>query len=262
MNVMKCIIMTLLVLAVPLTAAAQYQVPHGQICAGSGRADGSHILRCTAGQLSIGEWGGAYVHKAGFWYMAWVTSTVDVAVTSFTAEYAGGAVVLYWTAMADEAFDGFNVYRADGTGEDFIRINAELIPPESDCSYMDSDVVPGKTYIYRVGAAEGEKEFLSGDLTVTLPPARLMLYQNYPNPFNPATVIKCYLPSEEEVTLEIFDVGGRRVAVLADRVKLKGFQSFSWNGRDSAGNFSGSGVYFYRLTAGKESISRKMVLLR
>ncbi len=263
MNRMKYIPALLLALLVPFGARAQHDVPHGHICAGSGSSGGSHTLRCTAGQagseMSTGE---MYEQKGGFWYMAWETSTVDVAVTSVLAEYTGEAVVICWTVKADSQFEGFNVYRAEGPEGGFFKLNEELLPVGDEPSYRDETILPEKTYLYRIGAVKGESEFLSTDLEVSLPPAKLSLYQNYPNPFNPSTSIKCYLPGKVAVTLEIFDVAGRRVATLADREILKGFQLFEWDGRDANGNMSGSGVYFYRLVAGKEKISRKMVLLK
>ena len=263
MKRMKYIPALLLALLVPSGTHAQYEVPHGHICAGSGSSGGSHTLYCTAGQAGSGmSTGEMYEQKGGFWYIAWEISTVDVAVTSVLAEYTGEAVVIYWTVKADSQFEGFNVYRAEGAVGNFFKLNEELLPAGDEPSYRDETILPGETYLYRIGAVEGESELLSIDLEVSLPPAKLSLYQNYPNPFNPSTSIKCYLPRKVVVTLEIFDVAGRRVAILADREILKGFQVFKWDGSDANGDMSASGVYFYRLVAGKKRISRKMVLLR
>jgi hypothetical protein len=75
-------------------------------------------------------------------------------------------------------------------------------------------------------------------------PADIQLEQNYPNPFNPATVIRYYLPSEEKVTLRIYDILGRVAATLVNGIEGGGNKSVEWN----AVNFS-SGIYFYRLDA-------------
>lgn len=64
------------------------------------------------------------------------------------------------------------------------------------------------------------------------------------------------------VTLDIFDTAGRRIARLVDRIEDRGQKSVVWNGTGSGGEAVASGVYFYRLSAGKDKISRKMVLLR
>ena len=62
--------------------------------------------------------------------------------------------------------------------------------------------------------------------------------------------------------LEIFDVSGRRVARLIDAPKKKGPHAFEWDGRGQFDNPVSSGLYFYRLRAGKQTISKKMLILR
>lgn len=90
----------------------------------------------------------------------------------------------------------------------------------------------------------------------------LTLFQNYPNPFNPVTTVSFHLPVGRRVVLEIFDVSGRRVACLIDGYCEPGRHDIEWGGRDMLGQPVSSGVYFYRLRAGTETISRKMALLR
>jgi flagellar hook assembly protein FlgD len=97
---------------------------------------------------------------------------------------------------------------------------------------------------------------------VATPALSVTLYQNYPNPFNPSTLMRYYLPEKSRVALEIYDISGKRVAQLVRKVEEKGFYVIEWNGKDDRGNTVVSGVYFCRLTAGKERISKKLVLLR
>jgi len=80
-------------------------------------------------------------------------------------------------------------------------------------------------------------------------PGRYRLAQNYPNPFNPATTIRYDLPFASNVTLEIFDVAGRKVVTLVDGVQAAGFRMARWNGRNAFGGELASGVYFCRLKA-------------
>lgn len=92
---------------------------------------------------------------------------------------------------------------------------------------------------------------------------RATLEQNAPNPFNPRTEIRFALPAGGRVTLDVFDVSGRRVcSLLHERRMEAGEHVVPWTGLDDDGRTLASGVYFYRLeTAGKE-IVRKMVLLK
>lgn len=90
--------------------------------------------------------------------------------------------------------------------------------------------------------------------------ARVVLQQNYPNPFNPTTTIDFAIDSAEHVTLSIYDVSGRRVTTLVDGTLAAGAHSEVWDGRDAHGARVASGVYFYRLTAGQSTRTRKAIL--
>jgi len=93
-------------------------------------------------------------------------------------------------------------------------------------------------------------------------PTELALPQNYPNPFNPSTIINFSLPAAGGVRLEIFDLLGRRLAVLVDDRLNAGNYNFVWNGADAVGNQAASGIYFYRLTTEQGISQQKMTLLR
>ena len=83
------------------------------------------------------------------------------------------------------------------------------------------------------------------------------LKQNYPNPFNPETRIDFTLDTKSEVNLTIFNMLGQEVATLVDEVKAAGSHNVTWNASDVA-----SGVYFYKLTTGDLTLTKKMVLLK
>jgi hypothetical protein len=93
-------------------------------------------------------------------------------------------------------------------------------------------------------------------------PAELSLGQNYPNPFNPATNIRFSLPAASDVRLEIFDIMGRRVAILLNEKLNAGAYSVRWDGVDGDGSPMASGVYLYRLTTDNGTRQEKMTLLR
>jgi hypothetical protein len=101
-------------------------------------------------------------------------------------------------------------------------------------------------------------DILSVDQTVNPAlPTAFSLEQNYPNPFNPTTSIKFQVQSSTLVTLKVFDLLGRQAATLVNEQKSAGKYLVQWNAKNFA-----SGVYFYRLTAGSFSATRKLVLLR
>jgi hypothetical protein len=83
------------------------------------------------------------------------------------------------------------------------------------------------------------------------------LGQNYPNPFNPSTAISYHLAVNSRVSLRVFDLLGREVAVLVDEEQPAGTYRAMWDATRLP-----SGVYFYRLTAGEYVQTRKMLLTK
>ena len=81
-------------------------------------------------------------------------------------------------------------------------------------------------------------------------PTKFELHQNYPNPFNPQTTIQYDLANESLVTVEIFNVVGRRIRLLMNaQVQGRGSMQLIWDGHDDLGKMVGSGIYLYRITA-------------
>ena len=113
----------------------------------------------------------------------------------------------------------------------------------------------------------GEKSngaaLLSGSET-SLPQA-FELFQNSPNPFNPSTTITYSVPSTDgavPVDLTVYDVRGREVVKLVSAIQEPGTYRVVWDGRNAQGQRVNSGVYFYRLRAGKFNQTRKMIILK
>jgi hypothetical protein len=93
-------------------------------------------------------------------------------------------------------------------------------------------------------------------------PSKVMLRSNYPNPFRKQTTIEYTLPETGRVTVEVFDVLGRKVRVLVNERKKSGAHRVTWNGENRAGQGVASGVYLTRLTFKGETITQKMVLVK
>ncbi len=93
-------------------------------------------------------------------------------------------------------------------------------------------------------------------------PVKYALLQNYPNPFNPETTIEFQLPEKKRVTLTIYNILGQTVRILVVADFSAGTHRIIWDGKDNYGQNMGTGVFFYRLTAGKFQKIKKMVLLR
>ncbi|MCK4404402.1 MAG: SBBP repeat-containing protein [candidate division Zixibacteria bacterium] len=93
-------------------------------------------------------------------------------------------------------------------------------------------------------------------------PSEFDLSQNYPNPFNPTTKIEFTLSKSGFVTLQIYDVLGRKVRTLVSEDLSSGYKSVLWDGKNNDGKDVASGAYFYQLKVGDFSEPKKMLLLK
>lgn len=109
------------------------------------------------------------------------------------------------------------------------------------------------------GPEVGVKGEPSLDLSL---PKEYSLSQNFPNPFNPVTSVNYSLPEAVHVRLEIYNILGQKVRTLVEEPQVAGYKTVHWNGVDDYGRGMASGVYFYRLEAGKYSSSKKLLLLK
>ena len=88
-----------------------------------------------------------------------------------------------------------------------------------------------------------------------------LLSQNYPNPFNPSTTIRYEIPERSFVTIKIYDVLGNEIATLVNEEKSAGSYEVIFNTEASIKN-PASGIYFYQLSAGNYTETKKMILLK
>jgi hypothetical protein len=93
-------------------------------------------------------------------------------------------------------------------------------------------------------------------------PAQIRLLQNYPNPFNPNTSIRYNLPKAMNVDLSVYDMKGRLVTTLVKQNQAAGNHVVQWNGTDNQKKAVASGVYFYKLSSGTYSNTKKMLLIK
>ena len=195
------------------------------------------------------------------------------------------AIELSWDFSGDENdVSGFEIYRGAGSFEAHHKRIAELEP--SARSFIDDSLQNGTDYYYYIASVGHDEERVNIGKTRTgilrssryytqtwdpvspltdtgirgdddTSPRAFDLGQNYPNPFNPATKIGFSLPEAADVRLEVFDVTGRRVALLLNEHKPAGRHDVTFD----AGDLS-SGVYLYRIQAGGHIETRKMLFMK
>jgi len=100
------------------------------------------------------------------------------------------------------------------------------------------------------------------DSDESLIPKKFALYDNYPNPFNPTTQIAVDLPEAATTEITVWNIMGQKVATLYAGDLNAGHHSLNFNGRDSNGKQLTSGMYLYRVAAGKYNATKKMTLMK
>ena len=176
---------------------------------------------------------------------------------------------LFMGNKPSDASDPSNLAADAGFFLDVAHFNYHLAPgsPAIDAGVtiaevtVDMDGQPRTPGSYDVGADE-----FSGPTGVEEPGPvatnSFQLFPNFPNPFNPSTTIRFSLKRALPVTLSVYSVTGQRVRTLVDGELTPGEHRVVWDGRSDAGTALGSGVYFYRLQAGRQTQVRMMHLLR
>ena len=95
-------------------------------------------------------------------------------------------------------------------------------------------------------------------------PSVFRLEQNFPNPFNPGTRIDYEIKVQQATAVEliVYNILGEKVLTLVDATQKSGFYEITWDGRTDTGDFAPAGIYFYKLFAGDQVESKKMMLLK
>jgi hypothetical protein len=176
----------------------------------------------------------------------------------------------------DQAISGFDfqLFEGDELDQPIAEV-VNLAPSESPDDTLEATVIAEWTvetsleenvaYSWRARARDSET---TGEWTqmrrfyVNSLPRSFSLDQNYPNPFNPSTFIAFEIPEETDATITIFNSLGQIVKTMTENRLPAGRHEIVWDGRDEDGNGMASGIYFYRLTAGDFSKTRKMVIIK
>ncbi|HSD63213.1 MAG TPA: FlgD immunoglobulin-like domain containing protein [Ignavibacteriaceae bacterium] len=200
---------------------------------------------------------------------AFVTDTVTsipVELTSFTATLHGNNVTLNWTVASQLNNKGFEIERKSDNSNfqsiSFIKGDGTTTEQKS-YSYVDKDLKNGD-YSYRLKQIDfnGTVQYSQVIQASVNTPVVYNLSQNYPNPFNPSTQISYQLPEPQMVTLEIYNSLGEKIRTLVNEKQSVGYHTIQWKGDNNSGNSVASGMYLYRITAGKFTSVKKMLLLR
>lgn len=175
------------------------------------------------------------------------TSGSDVVITAVNFRKDAKTAALDLSALP---FDGTSTYYLT----DLFDGTVYALSPSQRSSYEISfNPFQAKVFYYGLDSVTvGVNDLADGTL-----PLEYKLFQNYPNPFNPTCRIKFQITRGERVTLKIYDIMGKEVATLIDEVKNPGTYETEFNATGLS-----SGVYFYRITSGNFSETKKLMLMK
>ncbi len=192
---------------------------------------------------------------------------IPVRLTSLIATAAGDRITLTWTTAAEFNCAGFYIQRRLEKNTGYKTLNDTMIPAKgsavSGATYGFADTPP-KTgrYVYRLEETgiDGKSTFY-GPVTAVFEsvPSLYALYQNYPNPFNPQTRIVFDVAKKSHISIDVFDINGKRVRKLLAGQKAAGTYTVVWDRREDDGTPVAGGIYLCRMTAGENSHVIKMV---
>jgi hypothetical protein len=177
--------------------------------------------------------------------------------TDYRPEFANGAT---WDVVFSEGSD--RVVTARGVESIPQGMSAWLILTNAGtCPLKEGTEVRLPDDVFSAQLVIGNDDYVAGEVSSALP-NQFALNQNFPNPFNPSTTFRFALPKACHAEMVVYNTLGQKVTTIVDGPMEAGHHLVVWDGRDGGGQQVASGVYFYRLTAGEFSQTKKMMLLK
>lgn len=140
----------------------------------------------------------------------------------------------------------------DSNEEFFLDIPELVVDNELTLTLTGYNVIP-QSFTITLDSMDGENNGIN---------AVTSLRGNYPNPFNPNTSISFNLKSADDVNIDIYNVMGQKITTVANGYYDAGEHNVDWNGDDGEGRPVASGVYFYKMKAGRYTSTKKMILMK
>lgn len=171
--------------------------------------------------------------------------------------YSSSIIRVNGTLITSLKFGGSGMYKSTNNGLNWINIGDGLPFLES----IDFLLVYGNKIL--AATSDGIWQRNISEIVTSVPnisnqiPNTYKLYQNYPNPFNPTTTIQYSIPSAGNVKITLYDITGNEIKTLINQFRTAGDYTINFD----ASNFS-SGMYFYKLSSGNYTESKKMLIVK
>jgi len=194
-----------------------------------------------------------------------------VKAKKFTANFGSGTTRVAST-MPDVEYITLNqtVYSRDLLGYK-LYLDGVFVDFTNNTYWQFLNLTVGQTYAAGVSADydEGESEIIEVSFVYqgagsgsNVPILATELGANYPNPFNPTTTISFTLKEASDVKIDVYNITGQYVKTLINKHLEADNHNIVWNGNDNEGKSVSSGVYLYKMQAGKYTSTKKMILMK
>jgi hypothetical protein len=183
---------------------------------------------------------------------------------------AGASTLVSWENPTGRAVSYAQLYSSPDGGDSWGLVADHVLGTSYEWAMPQEPTQNGRLRVFVLddqgvmGYDSSDGSFVIGSATGVgdVLPTVHRLYQNSPNPFAAATRAAFDLPVEGRVTLEVFDLTGRKVRALADDWYPAGKHDISWDGRDAVGRSLAGGIYFLHMKSGSFSDTKRMYLRR
>ncbi|MBV6480113.1 MAG: hypothetical protein HGGPFJEG_02958 [Ignavibacteria bacterium] len=190
-------------------------------------------------------------------------AVLPVELSSFYYNVSDNNVFLYWTTLKETNNKGFTIERKISIDNAWSELGfvEGLLNSNHPINYLyqDRNVNPG-IYNYRLKQTDVNGNFtyfsLNGEVKISNP-MEFHVYQNYPNPFNPSTAIKYKIPADAQVKITLYDVTGKEIKTLFYGFNSAGYHELQVSGADLL-----SGIYFYKIETGGNSVVKSMAVVK
>jgi hypothetical protein len=161
----------------------------------------------------------------------------------------------------DDTFGDVGAFFIDLNAQDYSRSNSAVIAQDGSIFVAGETLTDKRITIFSILKINNSSAPLTDVQSDNLVAKDFSLSQNYPNPFNPSTTIKFSIPQSAFVSLKVFDVLGKEVAILVNDYLSAGTYSTLFEASSAGKNLS-SGVYFYRIETNQFSQTKKFMLMK
>jgi hypothetical protein len=230
----------------------------------TGVSDGKIIIGAFFDDGSAQDAGAAYLVSDEL-----VVPTTSINLSSISED---SKINLFWSPSPSSNTTSYYILR----GTSSTKFDYLLTVSKSTQQYSDLTVTNNTTYYYKIASIDDQgnvneysnvvnatpEESTLGTESENGLPDKFAVFQNYPNPFNPTTIIQYALPEQQFVQVVIFDMLGKEIKTLVSDIENAGIKSVTWDGTNSDGKYLSGGIYFYRVTMGQHTETRRMLLLK